>query len=98
MLCARCEHLNPVRVNECEECHAHLFLTCKECGEGNERTRTRCRNCGHRLHRGLVSRCRRRLAASSHKLTAVKILLFGLALVLAYNFIRLVGAFRLPEL
>ena len=95
VLCAKCEHLNPPQMNECETCGAHLFLACKECGEGNERVRTRCVKCGRRLHRSLWQRSRKRMGRSG-RLAVAKVLLFCLGLLLMYGlFVVVSGLFSL---
>lgn len=90
VLCAKCEHLNPPESNECETCGAHLFLACKQCGEGNERVRTQCVRCGHRLHRSFLHRSRRRLGRKG-KLVLARVGLYCLGVILLYGLLVLVS-------
>ena len=91
VLCAKCEHLNPAHLNECETCGAHLFLVCKECGEGNERVRTRCRSCGRRLHRSWFQRSRKKVSGRGSRLMIAKVVLFCFGLLLVYGLLVLVS-------
>jgi hypothetical protein len=53
VLCPRCDHLNYVGQEDCEDCGAPLFIECPHCGERTPRVFTRCPECRHRLrHRG----------------------------------------------
>lgn len=90
VLCAKCEHLNPPHSNECETCGAHLFLSCKECGEGNERVRTRCLKCGRRLHRSWLQRSRKKMGRGG-RLMAAKVVLYCFGLLLVYGLLVLVS-------
>ena len=51
ILCVRCEHLNPLELEECEICKTHLFVKCHECGAKNPRVGARCSVCQRRLHK-----------------------------------------------
>ena len=58
ILCAKCEHLNPVGLEKCETCQAHLFVFCTYCGTRNGRVLTRCTKCRRRLKAGLGRKLR----------------------------------------
>jgi ribosomal protein L40E len=51
VLCVKCEHLNPIDLDDCETCKAHLYVNCLECGAKNPRVGSRCVQCGRRLHK-----------------------------------------------
>ena len=53
VLCTRCDHLNYLGQEKCEDCGAPLFVKCTHCGEQSPRVFSRCPHCHHRLrHRG----------------------------------------------
>jgi ribosomal protein L40E len=56
VLCAKCEHLNPLDVERCEYCQGHLFVVCKDCEHKNPRVLAKCGKCGRSLHRTLGDR------------------------------------------
>jgi hypothetical protein len=58
ILCAKCDHLNPLNVNRCEVCHGHLYIVCRDCNHTNARILQRCTRCDRRLHRSLHDRDR----------------------------------------
>lgn len=91
VLCSKCEHLNPRGSHRCEACGSHLYLSCRACGTHNERTRTRCRQCGRGLHRTLASQVRSQLRKRRIVVTRTHVILFflGLGIVLAFLFTRL---------
>jgi hypothetical protein len=45
VLCGRCEHLNPLGLDACEDCHAPLFAACPQCGHRNPRVLDHCEQC-----------------------------------------------------
>lgn len=45
VLCGRCEHLNPLGLEACEDCHTPLFAPCPKCGHRNPRVLDHCENC-----------------------------------------------------
>ncbi|KAB2667613.1 MAG: hypothetical protein DVB31_07965 [Verrucomicrobia bacterium] len=64
VLCVKCEHLNPMGLDDCEFCKAHLFVNCLECGAKNPRVGARCVQCGRRLHKSKRGSSRDRKALS----------------------------------
>lgn len=48
VLCAKCEHLNPLGLEACETCHSPLFATCPQCGHSNPRVLDHCVECKRR--------------------------------------------------
>ena len=51
VLCGRCDHLNYLGEDDCEECGAPLYVDCPHCGARNVGVFTRCTKCRRRLHR-----------------------------------------------
>ena len=91
MLCPKCEHLNRWGENVCDRCGAHLYVACNDCGEKNERVRTRCRSCGRRLHRGLAERVALRVSTGRPKFKPLIIFLFVVIVAIAYQVIVLLS-------
>jgi len=58
ILCAKCEHLNPSDLKECEYCEAELHMNCPACNAVNARVLTQCVECKSPLHRTLADRFR----------------------------------------
>jgi hypothetical protein len=85
VLCAKCEHLNAWGRNECKRCGAHLYITCTDCGQRNERVRTRCANCTRRLHHSIFDRIGRRISKGAMQFTGLQVVIFciGVAFALA---------------
>lgn len=86
VLCPKCEHLNRWGTNECRRCGAHLYVSCVSCGAKNERVRTRCSQCGRRLHRGLTD-VTSRFPRKKFKINLVEIILFLIVIGFAYKMI-----------
>lgn len=55
VLCARCEHLNPSELENCEYCDTPLHMDCPSCGMVNARILTQCTECRTPLYRSGVS-------------------------------------------
>ena len=83
VLCAKCEHLNPPQSSICNRCGAHLFLTCKACGQSNLRVLTRCTACNKRLHADFLARFERG-RGRKRKSTLVVLLVLGLVALLFF--------------
>ena len=82
VLCAKCEHLNPPRLNVCERCGAHLHVVCHSCGHRNSRVKTRCVECNHRLHRSSISRVRQLLFGKNRKMFLIQAILLVTAILI----------------
>lgn len=48
VLCAKCEHLNPLGLEQCETCQAPLFAPCPQCGHRNPCVLDHCEECKRR--------------------------------------------------
>jgi hypothetical protein len=96
--CGKCQHLNLWGQNACQKCGAHLYILCSDCSERNERARTRCVNCGRKLHRTQLDRLRRKITGVSGRLTTVQILIFFIGVGLAFAFILLFSRLHVPGL
>lgn len=96
VLCAKCEHLNAWGRNECKRCGAHLYIACTDCGQHNERVRSRCAACNRRLHHSIFDRLRRRVAKGAFHLTSMQLLIFGIAVALAFGVIMALSRLDLP--
>ena len=74
--CAKCGFVNPRSArNHCRKCGAHLRVTCRHCGHGNERSASECAFCGAKLHRTgwdrLVWRVHRRFGTAGFAVALV---------------------------
>jgi hypothetical protein len=98
VLCAKCEHLNVWARNECKRCGAHLFITCTDCGQRNERVRTRCSNCERKLHHSLFDRMSRKAFKGAFRLNSLQVLIFCLGVALAFAVIMLFSRLEIPGL
>lgn len=56
ILCAKCEHLNPAGLEQCEHCDSQLFINCPSCSAKNVRALSNCGECRTPLHRSLKDR------------------------------------------
>lgn len=45
VLCAKCDHLNPLGLDVCETCQAPLFVPCPKCGHRNPSVLEHCEKC-----------------------------------------------------
>lgn len=97
VLCAKCEHLNAWGLNECKRCGTHLYISCMDCGQRNERVRTRCTNCHRGLHLSLVERVRRRFSKEALQGNGLQLVLVCIgvaaASILIFLFSRFPGIF-----
>ena len=82
VLCAKCEHLNPHGRNVCEECGAHLHVVCHNCGQRNERVRTRCLECDHKLHRTWIGRLSHAFFGKDRKMSLIQTALLVIAILI----------------
>ncbi len=85
VLCVKCEHLNPLAVENCEICDGHLYIKCNECGAKNPRVGARCVECQRRLHkprRG--SRGNRPVLSRGWSFGIMLGIIFAIVLVLVY--------------
>jgi len=98
VLCAKCEHLNVWGRNECKRCGAHLYIACTDCGQRNERVRTRCVNCTRRLHHSIIDRMRRRMTTGSLQLSGLQMVIFCIGVALAFGVILALSRFEMPHL
>ncbi len=93
ILCARCEHLNPLDKDRCESCKAHLYVMCHRCGEKNPRVHSRCKSCRRRLHLGLSERIGAKKSSGPINLLylagAVVLVVAGVIAVIKYAGVRL---------
>ncbi len=48
VLCAKCEHLNPLGIEQCETCQAPLYVSCPKCGHRNPAVLDHCLECKRR--------------------------------------------------
>lgn len=80
--CAKCDHSNPAGREVCEGCGSHLFVFCRECGQKNERGRSRCA-CGADLHRSRRRRSLKKVLRKRTKqiLLSLALLLFGASVI-----------------
>ena len=58
--CAKCGRASKKDEEVCERCGAHLYVYCRDCGEKNERSISRCM-CGADLHHPRRRKSMRRL-------------------------------------
>jgi hypothetical protein len=98
VLCAKCEHLNPPGSGTCERCQSHLYVTCIDCGTRNERVRSRCLECGRKMHRNLLQRVRRRAFGKGFGFNTTSIVLFLIGVALVFGFIVIVSNISFPRL
>src|ERR1043165_1246686 len=94
--CAKCGHDNAHRRNVCENCGAHLYVVCHSCGHRNERSRTHCLECTHKLHRSLTAKISRGLFGTDKRL--VQLVLLLLAILLGLGLIVFFSQMRVPVL
>jgi hypothetical protein len=87
VLCAKCEHLNPHGMNVCERCRAHLHVVCHNCGQRNERVRTRCLECNHNLHRSGFGRLIRSFFGKDRKMSVIQTTLLIVAILIGFAMI-----------
>lgn len=96
VLCVKCEHLNPVSLDKCETCDAHLFVVCSRCGHRNSRVLSRCAGCRGKLHRSIRERWK-----GGSEVQPVNLLYFGLGIIgiaLMAAFFLWLADIRLPRL
>ena len=98
VLCAKCEHLNVWGQNECKRCGSHLYVSCSDCGQRNERVRTRCTNCHRRLHRSIFERLRRRATKGTLRVNGLQAVLFFVGVAAAFIVIFLFSRLYIPGL
>jgi hypothetical protein len=85
--CPKCRHLNAMARNGCERCGSHLFVSCRDCGERNERGQFRCTSCGRRLHKPLLQKILTRRLGKSIKTTPLQMVFLLVAVFLGYKII-----------
>ncbi len=87
VLCAKCDHLNPPGSNVCDECGAHLYVSCHSCGQRNRRVDAICSHCGHHLHRSFGRRLKKKLFPNNRKIRLVEAGLLVILVLVAYKII-----------
>ena len=95
VLCAKCEHLNPARLDTCSSCGAHLYIACHACGRRNRRVNSQCLECGRKLHRAWWRRWKSRNLNKSAKTTLLEGALFIVVVLLVFEIIVKLSEFRL---
>jgi hypothetical protein len=78
LLCAICEHLNPLELDKCESCHAHLYIYCGRCNTKNQRVHSRCVKCNRRLHRSVGDWVKASSEPSSVNFAVLGLVLLGI--------------------
>jgi hypothetical protein len=98
VLCAMCEHLNPLGRSTCEFCKAHLYLACSRCGSRNARVQSRCSQCNRELHRSILSRIWHAPLGRQRRMTILQAVLLVLAIITGLALIVFFAELRLPGL
>jgi hypothetical protein len=83
VLCAKCDHSNPLDLEVCAHCGAHLYVFCRFCGKKNPRAARRC-SCGADLHRPRRRRSAGKAARKRVRLTVLILGFVALALSMVY--------------
>jgi hypothetical protein len=96
VLCVKCEHLNPITLDECETCRAHLWVNCHECGVKNRRVNVRCDECHRRLHKGRSSRSGSRSRQAGFNWWIIGMVVGGIVFAIVLLFV--ISGLELPRL
>jgi hypothetical protein len=62
-----------------------LYVSCRDCGERNLRSQTRCSACGRRLHRPLLQKIFTLKLGRTTKVTPLQLLLLVIAVAFGYK-------------
>jgi hypothetical protein len=87
--CPKCARENGPDIENCQQCGAHLFVLCRDCGVKNERADKKCSACGTDLHRIKRKRKRGKFFAEGRTIRftiAGALILIGIAVWAALRF------------
>jgi hypothetical protein len=82
--CAKCGRFSPGRRNHCVHCGARLYILCRGCGRGNERSAAKCAYCSHPLHHSAWYHLRKRIMGKRPTLRLLKIAMCVVFAAVAY--------------